>query len=141
MSISPQKLREIIFLLLYSVDFGSSSDEEMVPMLMRELAVSKTVMRQAVEVKELVCAKREEIDAVITLHSQSYDFERIPRIERNVLRLGIFELIYRSDMIPGKVAIAEAIRLSRKFSSPESISFVNAIMDAVFQTQSVCEVK
>ncbi|MGE0669708.1 MAG: transcription antitermination factor NusB [Parachlamydiales bacterium] len=134
MTISPQKLREIIFLLLYSTDFGGSTDEEMVPLLMKELCVSKKVMRQAIEAKDAVQAKKGEIDSVITQYSKSYDFERIPRIERNILRLGIFELLH-SEQIPAKVAIAEAIRLTRKFATPEAATFVNAIIDALYQEQ------
>ncbi|MBS0651950.1 MAG: transcription antitermination factor NusB [Verrucomicrobia bacterium] len=134
MTISPQKLREIVFLLLYSCDFGGSTDEEMVPLLMKELCVSKKVMRQAIETKDAVQLKRGEIDAIITQYSKSYDFERIPRIERNILRLGIFELLH-SEHIPAKVAIAEAIRLTRKFATPEAATFVNAIIDALYQEQ------
>lgn len=132
MAISPQKLREIIFQLLYSSDFGGSTDEEMIPLLMKELCVTKAVMRQAVGVKTAVEEKKNEIDILITEYSKSYDFDRIPRIERNVLRLGVFELLF-SDEIPGKVAIAEAIRLTRKFATPEAATFVNAIMDALYQ--------
>ncbi len=134
MTISPQKLREIVFLLIYSSDFGGSTDEEMVPLLMKEFCVSKTVMRQAIKTKDAVHAKKGEIDAIITQYSKSYDFERIPRIERNVLRLGIFELVH-SDHIPAKVAIAEAIRLGRKFATPEAATFINAIIDSFYQEQ------
>lgn len=70
---------------------------------------------------------------MITEHSTSYEFERIPRIERNVLRLGVYEIMYDSD-IPPKVAIAEAIRLTRKFATPESATFVNAILDSILKS-------
>jgi N utilization substance protein B len=132
MAISPQKLREIIFQLLYSSDFAGTSDEEMVALCMKELRVSKQVMRQALVVKQAVLAKQTEIDEAIAHYSKSYDFERIPRIERNILRLGVFELLY-AENLPAKVAIAEAIRLTRKFATPEAGSFVNAILDALYQ--------
>jgi N utilization substance protein B len=135
MAISPQKLREIIFLLVYSTDFASVEEEETTQLLMRELAVSKTVMRQAHEGKAKVLEKLEEIDQIITEHSQAYEFNRIPRIERNVLRLGIYELLY-SSTVPFKVAIAEAIRLTRKFATPEAATFVNAILDAAYQVNN-----
>ncbi|MBI3236225.1 MAG: transcription antitermination factor NusB [Chlamydiales bacterium] len=130
MAIAPQKLREIIFQLLYSFDFGGATHEEMIPLLMRELQVSKQVMRLAIEKQGAVQSKQEEIDKQIVQHSKSYDFERIPRIERNILRLGIFEILY-GDPLPVPVAIAEAIRLCRKFATPEAAGFVNAILDAV----------
>ncbi len=136
MAISPQKLREIVFLLLYSADCGGSSDAETLPLLMKELAVSKKVLRQAIEIKESIDAKAGELDSKIAQYATSYEFDRIPRVERNVLRLGIFEMLCRED-IPEKVAIAEAIRLSRKFSAPESAAFINAVMDAIFQAELI----
>lgn len=134
MAIAPQKLREIIFLLIYSSDFSESDEADITGMLMQELAVSKTVMRLAHEKKKLIQEKLSEIDLIITEYSESYDFERIPRVERNILRLGLYELLFSSN-IPSKVAIAEAIRLTRKFATSQAASFVNAILDAIYQNQ------
>ena len=134
MAIAPQKLREIIFLLIYSSDFSEADEADITGMLMQELAVSKTVMRLAHEQKKLIQAKLSEIDLIITEYSESYDFERIPRVERNILRLGVYELLFSSH-IPSKVAIAEAIRLTRKFATSQAASFVNAILDAIYQNQ------
>ncbi|MBX9744017.1 MAG: transcription antitermination protein NusB, partial [Chlamydiales bacterium] len=67
----------------------------------------------------------------ISLHSPDYVFERISRTERSILRLGTFELLF-DPSIPPKVAIAEAIRICRKFGSPQSAQFVNAVLDSVF---------
>jgi N utilization substance protein B len=130
MSISPQKFREIIFQLLYSDDFGGCA--EVAEMLMAQLTVTKKVVRKAYEIKEKILEKKIEIDALICKHSESYEFERIPRIERNVIRLGTYEILFSSD-VPPKVAIAEAIRLTRKFATPEAATFVNAILDSIFK--------
>ena len=65
----------------------------------------------------------------------SYAFERIQSVERNVLRLGVFEMLYDSS-IPPKVAISEAMRLSRKFSNPESSHFINALLDHLYKLSS-----
>jgi N utilization substance protein B len=130
MPISPQKFREIVFQLLYSEDFGGS--DGVVEMLMGQLAVTKKVVREACATKEKILEKKQELDRAIEGNSQAYDFERIPRVERNVLRLSLYELLFASD-IPPKVAIAEAIRLSRKFATAEAATFVNAILDAVYK--------
>lgn len=130
MPISPQKFREIVFQLLYSDDFGGG--EEVVEMLMAQLAVTKRIVREACVTKEKILEKKGEIDEVIRKNSEAYDFERIPRVERNVLRLGLYELLFSSD-IPPKVAIAEAIRLSRKFATAEAATFVNAVLDAIYK--------
>jgi N utilization substance protein B len=98
---------------------------------MHELEVTKSTVRTAQEMLHKVLEKKEVIDSLIKEQSKEYDFERIPRIERTVLRLGIYELLY-STTVPSKVAISEAIRLSRKFATPESATFVNAVLDAIY---------
>lgn len=130
MPISPQKFREIVFQLLYSDDFGGSA--EVAEMLMAQLCVTKKIVREASEVKEKILEKKKQIDELICNHSESYDFKRIPRIERNVVRLGAYELLFSSD-VPPKVAIAEAIRLTRKFATPEAAAFVNAVLDSIYK--------
>ncbi len=130
MAISPQKLREIVFQLLYSEDFGGCA--EVAEMLMAQLAVTKKVMREAALAKDKIVEKLPQIDALIIEHCESYGFDRIPRVERNVVRLGAYELLF-STGIPPKVAIAEAIRLARKFATPEAATFVNAILDSIYK--------
>jgi N utilization substance protein B len=130
MPLSPQKFREIVFQLIYSDDFGG--DSNITEMLMAQLAVTRKTVREACVLKDKILDKKGELDAVIRIHSASYDFERIPRVERNVIRLGIYELIFSKE-VPPKVAIAEAIRLCRKFATAEAATFVNAILDSVYK--------
>lgn len=92
MPFSPQKFREIVFQLLYSDDFGGCS--EVAEMIMAQLCVTKKIVREACAVKDKIVEKRDEIDVLIRKHSESYEFERIPRIERNVIRLGTYELLF-----------------------------------------------
>ncbi|CUI17209.1 putative transcription antitermination factor, NusB family [Candidatus Protochlamydia naegleriophila] len=132
MALSQQKFREIVFQLLYSQDIGHPDEAEMISLIMAELAVSKKNVRLAQEKMHLIVEKLAEIDSSISSVSTSYDFERIQTVTKNILRLGVFELFYDKG-IPPKVAIAEAIRLSRKFSTPESASFVNALLDHLYQ--------
>lgn len=132
MSVPQQKFRELVFQLLYCQDLGKADPADMVPLMMKELSVTKKVVMQAQERVEAITKQRRDIDAMIKRTSRSYDLDRIQRVELNVLRLGVFELFY-DDAIPGKVAIAEAMRLSRKFGTPASASFVNAILDHLYR--------
>lgn len=131
MALPPQKFREIVFQILFSKDFGAEEPQEMVALLMKELKVTKKVMLDAYTRMEAVFQNIEEIDQKISSHSPDYVFERISRTERSILRLGTFELLF-DPSIPPKVAIAEAIRICRKFGSPQSAQFVNAVLDSVF---------
>jgi transcription antitermination protein NusB len=74
-------------------------------------------------------ANAEQIDKNIEAKSQHWRLERMPVVDRNILRLAIYELSQQA--VPAPVIIDEALELARKFSSDESISFINGILDAV----------
>jgi N utilization substance protein B len=131
MALPPQKFREIVFQILFSRDFQMGEDREIIAFLMEELKVTKRTMIEAEARASQVLEKQTEIDEKISLTSTEYTFDRISRVEKSILRLGTFE-IADDPSIPPKVAIAEAIRLCRKFGSPESAHFVNAILDSIY---------
>ncbi len=137
MAIAQQKFREIVFQLLYSLDFFQASHEEIVELAMPLFAVTKKVIYEAIGRVELVIAVKEGIDRRIAEASIAYDFERISSVELNILRLGVFELLHDAEAIPGKVAIAEAIRMTRKFSTVEGAKYVNAVLDKIFQSEQL----
>ena len=72
--------------------------------------------------------RRDEIDAVIKEHAQNWDFNRIAKIDLSILRLAIYEMLYRDD-IPPIVTINEAIELSKLFSIEDAKRFINGILD------------
>ncbi len=71
-----------------------------------------------------------EIDERITRYCENYDFRRISPVDRNVLRLAIYEMLHRDD-IPPVVSINEAIELAKMYGGPDSGRFVNGILDRV----------
>jgi N utilization substance protein B len=71
-----------------------------------------------------------EIDQLIETHSTNWRIDRMHRIDRNVLRIGIFELKYRQD-IPRKVTINEAVELGKTFGNEASSAFINGLLDRV----------
>jgi N utilization substance protein B len=73
--------------------------------------------------------KTPEIDKRLTEHSDNWRLERMPAVDRNVLRLAIYELL--SGKTPPPVVIDEALDLTRKFAGDESVAFVNGVLDAV----------
>jgi N utilization substance protein B len=132
MTIPKQKQREAIFLALFSMDGGSDDEAKLVSLLMEELKMTmKNVYESLHHAKEVYLLK-DELDEKITQASTAYEFDRIPRVEKNVLRLALFEM----KTLPGPIAISEAIRLTRKFSTAESGSFVNAILDNLLKNES-----
>jgi transcription antitermination protein NusB len=76
---------------------------------------------------EGVVAQRERIDELLTTYSQGWSLDRMPAVDRAVLRLGTFELIWRDD-VPDAVVISEAVGLARQLSTDESPAFVNGLL-------------
>jgi len=75
-----------------------------------------------------------EIDGLISHHAEHWRMERMPAVDRNILRLGVYELLHGAT--PAAVTIDEALELTRKFSGEESVQFVNGVLDAIHRSQA-----
>jgi len=79
-----------------------------------------------------VVAEQERIDALLTEHAQGWTLDRMPGVDRTVLRLGVYEMLYVDD-VPDAVAVSEAVALARDLSTDDSPSFVNGVLGAVLR--------
>jgi N utilization substance protein B len=122
-------------------DIRSSARERAVHFLYeaesRSIAVSEVIKAQILPVDDLVAElangvelKREETDELISEFSHTWTIQRIPAIDRNILRLAIYELIVRTD-VPVAVVINEAVELAKRFSTEESGKYVNGMLSAI----------
>lgn len=123
--------RELALQLLYQVDLlkGKLTKEEREAFL-AEHAEGHEVREYARELVDGVLRHQPAIDAAIDEVAKNWDLGRMAVIDRNILRMGIFELLHRPD-IPPKVAINEAVDLAKKYSTKNSSAFVNGILDKV----------
>jgi N utilization substance protein B len=83
-------------------------------------------------VEELVAGvvkNLDSVDARITRHAENWRLERMPAVDRNILRLAVYEMIHIGT--PAAVVIDEALELARRFSHEESVQFVNGVLDAI----------
>lgn len=96
----------------------------------RESAGQPPLNPFTVEIVQGVLDHWYEIDDVIMANSIDWPIDRMPRVDRNLIRIGVFELLWRED-VPDKVAVAEAVGLAREFSTEESPRFVNGILAQV----------
>ena len=123
------KARELALMILYELDFRRpgwivswrSSRGTVVPPEVQVFA--EALVRGATE-------NAGELDKLIQENAAHWSLARIAPVERNILRLAAFELLYRDD-IPERVAINEAIELAKTYGSEESGAFVNGILDQV----------
>jgi N utilization substance protein B len=82
-----------------------------------------------------VVEHQSEIDALVAGAAQGWSLERMPAVDRNVLRLGVFEMLHVED-VPAAVAISEAMNLVRDLSTDESPSFVNGVLGSIQRSRT-----
>ncbi len=83
--------------------------------------------------KELVngvSANRRKIDELITTYAQGWDMDRLPAVDRNILRLGIYEILWSSD-VPTSVAIDESLTLAKELSSDDSSKYIHGVLGRI----------
>jgi N utilization substance protein B len=86
----------------------------------------------AVDLIRGVCKHRPEIDDVLTRLSRKWRVERLARVDRTILRMGIYELAHRRST-PARVALSEAIELAKRFGAEEAPAFVNGLLDSALE--------
>ena len=103
----------------------------------RSIKVEEVIAAQVLGVDDLVTSlakgtesKRQETDELISEFSHTWTIQRIPAVDRNVLRLAVYELIERVD-VPVAVVINEAVELAKRFSTEESGKYVNGMLSAI----------
>jgi N utilization substance protein B len=133
---SRHRAREIALQTLYAMDFnnelGTAPVPEVFPALTEE---EQSSLEQEVVIfaKYVVCGTVEhlpEIDAMISRFSTNRPIERIDVVDRNILRLSVFSLLYAKDIHP-HIVIDEAVKLSQDFSSEVNYKFINGILDSM----------
>ncbi|MBM4038269.1 MAG: transcription antitermination factor NusB [Planctomycetes bacterium] len=126
--------REAALQVLYQLDLrGAEVLEDLDALLQRLLdpSVADPSVAQFARGLVLGCwARRAELDRRIRAIAEHWDLDRMATVDRNVLRLAAFELLFR-DNVPPKVAINEAIDLAKRYSTADSGSFVNGILDKI----------
>lgn len=88
---------------------------------------SSPINPYTVDILEGVHDRREDIDEFLETYSQGWELGRMPAVDRNVLRVGAWELLYNSE-IPDGVAVAEAVAVARQLSTDDSPRFVNGLL-------------
>jgi N utilization substance protein B len=131
---SRRKAREQALQVLFSWDTRKTSPDEAIDAFYGSLSSDEGEVETKRDpfLSQLVhgtVAEIAEIDVQITKHAEHWRIERMPAVDRNILRLAVYELLHTDT--PPPVLIDEAIELARRFSGKESIQFVNGVLDAV----------
>ncbi|MBM3194753.1 MAG: transcription antitermination protein NusB [Chlamydiae bacterium] len=131
MSLNQSKFREIVYHFLFARPDSTDEVELLVKLLMHFHKTTKKNVLEAFSRYEKILPEVGKIDEAIQKTSKEYDSERITKAEKVAIELCAYEMLYDAE-IPEKVAIAEAIRLTKKYGSKEGAGYVNAIMDTLY---------
>ncbi len=125
--------REAALQFLYQVDLteaAGTADFELFWDHLPPKAKSPEARELSLELVEAVLERRDEFDGVIDGACENWDVSRLSRVDRNVLRIGVCELLCTLD-VPGAVVIDEAVEVARRFSDERSAAFINGVLDRV----------
>ena len=122
--------RELAMQALFSMDMGCGFSQQMLADYCQCFPPNKRVYPFFERLTDGVLKSKADIDQVIERYSSNWKVQRMACVDRNILRIAIFELLYCAD-IPAKVSINEAIDIAKKFGSSESGAFINGILDSI----------
>lgn len=124
------KFREMVLQLLFAFEMNAGDEEGLLALIMEELKTTRKEVEEGLKKARAITLKLEEIDSRIASFSHDYAIDRIHKIEKNVLRLSLYDLLFEKSL-NGATLISEAIRLTKKFGTPDGSRFVHAILDKV----------
>lgn len=130
--ISRRRCREWALQLLYQADYRGHRQGE-VTRFWRHFGKGGQVPAYLEKLVQGVADHQEELDRLIRQHSEHWRLERMAAVDRNLLRLALYELLHHPE-VPAKVVINEAVDLAKRYGSEDSGSFVNGILDRVRQS-------
>jgi N utilization substance protein B len=126
-----RKSRELALQMLFQADMGKQNKEEVRLSFWRERAEVERETRGFADGLFGVASDRGgEIDPMIERHAEHWRMDRMAAVDRNILRLGVAEFLGYPET-PRPVIINEALEIARRFSSPESVQFINGVLDSV----------
>lgn len=126
------KARKRALDVLFEADQRGLAPLELLAARIAEPGTEASLPQYSVELVEGVIAERDRIDELIATYSHGWTLERMPAVDRAVLRLGTWEVLYNPD-VPDAVAVNEAVELARALSTDDSPTFVNGLLGRIVE--------
>lgn len=128
---SRRKSRELAMQMLFQADLGKQSPDQVRATFWKSVDQTEPEVRGfAEDLFRSAIANQEQIDELIAANSRHWRLERMPGVDRNLLRMAVGEMLgFKSTPFP--IVINEALEIARRYSAPESINFLNGILDAI----------
>jgi len=133
-----RKSREFALQMLFEWDVGQQKTVQIAKHFWKSARAAESTREFATQLFEGAVAQAESNDKIIAKLAKNWKFDRLAAVDRNILRLAIYEL--RNGTAPVKVVLDEAIELAKKFSSAEAPAFLNGVLDAAAKQIEAAEV-
>jgi N utilization substance protein B len=135
---SRRRARESALQILYGLDWVVRDTDVAIEDYWAKFAGEKPdgyddVRKHCEELVRGVLDEKNKLDERLQATSHHWKMDRMSAVDRNILRLAAFELLYQGDAVPRKVAINEAVEIAKKFGNEDSSAFVNGILDRIAQ--------
>ena len=128
------KARKQTLDLLYEADIRGASASELLTTrdIVEEGPDARPIRDFTRELISGITANKRKIDELITTYAQGWDMDRLPAVDRNILRLGIYEIVWTPDLAEG-IAIDEALNLAKELSTEESAGYIHGVLGKISQ--------
>lgn len=125
-----RKAREMALQALYTIDLLNAWEAGDPAAFLYDIHLWPRSGAYARRVVKGVCENRSSVDRAIQTHAREWSIPRMNVVDRNILRIGSFELLHQED-VPTRVSINEALELAKTYGSPETRRFLNGILDKI----------
>ncbi|MGA7158092.1 MAG: transcription antitermination factor NusB [Acidobacteriaceae bacterium] len=126
-----RKSRELAMQMLFQGDLGKQNPEDVERLFWGSREdVDEETKGFADDIHRLATQREDEVDALIQKHAQNWRLERMPVVDRNLLRAAVAEML-GYPKTPAAVIINETLEIARRYAAPESLQFLNGVLDAI----------
>lgn len=127
---SRKTARDAAMCVLYAYELTGTLNHEMIQETIEPAALDAADLCYLKQVTQGAVDKQDELDALIEAHAVGWRLQRIGKVDLSILRLALYEMLYRED-VPESAAINEAVELAKRYSDVKSRQFVNGILGSV----------
>jgi N utilization substance protein B len=126
-----RRARELAIQVLFHMEYNPGDPGESFERVCKSFGPPKEIRPYSREVVVGVWENRTDLDRLISRSSKNWRVERMSRVDINILRIAIYEVLYMKD-VPPKVSIDEAVELGKRYGTEESGAFINGILDHIY---------
>lgn len=127
--------REIALQALFHLEFNEAETQSILETIKEEnKSLSSGAMMYAQQLVDGVSTQKEAIDAELSMYAQDWKVARMPAVDRNILRIAVYEMKYQEEKIDDGIAINEAVELAKRFGTDRSPKFINGVLGKLSRT-------